>query len=106
MPDHPAAVTVLDDAPAPDATTPLAPRTKHCRSCQCAPDDSDSLTVYPPVESLYGRCDTCGVIRWGTEIYTNHRGRPHRSVHCGCCTHPHDLANGGHDIPTRGGGDD
>jgi hypothetical protein len=59
------------------------------------------LTVYPPVEAVYGRCETCRTVRWGTE-----RGGPgggttwKRSLHCGCCTHPHDLLPGGHVLPS------
>jgi hypothetical protein len=85
------------------STTAIAPPVKHCRSCQCDPDDSDSLTVYAPNERMYGRCDTCNAVKWHTEIYTGHCGSPRRSAHCGCCIHPHDLKPGGHNIPTRGG---
>jgi hypothetical protein len=84
-------------------TTAIAQPVKHCRSCQCDPDNSDSLIVYSPNECMYGRCDTCNTVKWHTEIYTGHYGSPRRSAHCGCCTHPHDLKPGGHNIPTRGG---
>lgn len=58
------------------------------------------LTVYPPVEAVYGRCPTCRTVRWET-----HRGGGRYapggkcSMHCGCCTHPHDLPPGGHVLP-------
>jgi len=78
----------------------------HCPTCHCQRDDTDHLTVYPPVEKIYGRCDTCGQIRWHTEwhhnVYSKDGGwRERRPMHCGCCTHPHDLANGGHTVPCR-----
>jgi hypothetical protein len=87
---------------APEPATYLARADRHCPTCQCAPAGTDSLTVYPPHEGFYGRCDVCDRIRWATEIYTNGRGSPHRAQHCACCTHPHDLKSGGHTIPTRG----
>lgn len=58
--------------------------------------EPDTLVVYPANEILYGRCETCGEIRWHTEL-TRHRQQPIRSKHCGCCTHPHDLERGGHE---------
>lgn len=73
----------------------------HCRTCSCEPPDTDALTVYPPIEGFDGRCDTCGQIRWETQIHAFHRGSARRSKHCGCCTHPHDLEPGGHTIPHR-----
>lgn len=87
---------------APEPATLLAPEDRHCQTCRCWPTDTDSLTVYPANELFYGRCDTCGQVRWGTEIYTNGHGSPHPARHCDCCTHPHDLKPGGHTIPTRG----
>lgn len=86
---------------APEPATRLASEDRHCTTCQCLPTDSDSLIVYPANERLYGRCDTCGQVRWETQIYTHHHGTPRSSHHCGCCAHPHDLTNGGHSIPTR-----
>ncbi len=57
----------------------------------------DTITIYPPHERWHGRCDTCNEIRWETEANTGGRGKPRRSTHCGCCTHRHNLPNGGHD---------
>jgi len=73
----------------------------HCRTCTCPPPDTDALTIYPPHEGFHGRCETCGEVRWKTEIYPFHRGSPRRSLHCACCTHPHDLKPGGATIPHR-----
>ncbi|OLT13039.1 hypothetical protein BJF79_03830 [Actinomadura sp. CNU-125] len=58
--------------------------------------EPDGITVYPASEPLYGRCDTCGEIRWQTE-YHRAGQRPERSDHCACCTHPHDLGRGHHE---------
>lgn len=58
--------------------------------------EPDSLTVYPANEKLYGRCDTCGEVRWHTE-YDRAGCESERSEHCGCCVHPHDLGRGWHE---------
>jgi hypothetical protein len=68
----------------------------HCPSCTCE-SELDGLTIYSPNERLYGRCGTCGEERWATDFHTGGRGEPARSQHCGCCTHRHNLPNGGHD---------
>lgn len=87
---------------APEPATRLALEERHCATCRCTPTGTDALIVYPPNERIYGRCEACGRVRWETQIYTDHRGRPHHARHCGCCTHPHDLRPGGHTIPSRG----
>ena len=74
----------------------------HCRSCTCDPRTGSWLTVYPPNEILYGRCETCREVRHETESGPyRYPEAMKRSLHCGCCTHPHNLPPGGHDIPER-----
>lgn len=73
----------------------------HCPTCRCL-GDTDSLTIYAPNETMYGRCPVCKDVMWHTEIHAGHRGSSRRSKHCGCCTHPHDLNPGGYTIPRRG----
>lgn len=76
----------------------------HREPCACEPAKAVHFTVYPANERLYGACGTCGQPRWVTEMWrwTVADGyTPQRSEHCGCCTHPHDLANGGHDFTAR-----
>ena len=76
----------------------------HCPTCTCEPKYGYSLTVYPANEILYGRCGTCGQVRWSAELsyWTQQDGwMPKRSDHCGCCTHPHDLVPGGRDFTLR-----
>ena len=75
----------------------------HCPTCHCEPETGWDLTVYPPNELVYGRCETCGEIRWSTEMFSLRSRSKKRAMHCGCCTHPHDLAPGGHHISERGG---
>ena len=73
----------------------------HRKTCTCEPQTGWDLTVYPPNAILYGTCDTCGQIRWGTERF-NLRTREHtHATHCDCCTHPHNLQPGGHHISGR-----
>lgn len=57
------------------------------------------LTVYPPNVILYARCETCAQVRWTTEHSPAGSRATKRSLHCGCCTHPHDLPPGGHVLP-------
>lgn len=76
----------------------------HCLTCTCEPKRGVHLCVYSPSKILYGSCETCGQVHWETELYrcTDADGWvPSRSRHCGCCTHPHDLANGGHEFTLR-----
>lgn len=73
----------------------------HCSTCTCEPKSGIHLCVYPPNRILYGSCETCGQVHWQTELYRWSGADgwvPERSRHCGCCTHPHDLPNGGHDF--------
>jgi hypothetical protein len=56
----------------------------------------DQLTVYPANVILYGKCETCGQVRWETEFSPAGSCDEKRSVHRGCCAHPHDLPPGGH----------
>lgn len=66
----------------------------HCPTCRCEQlTGALLLTVYPASEILYGRCEKCRTVRHATESW-----EPARSTHCACCTHPHDLAPGGHVI--------
>jgi hypothetical protein len=68
-----------------------------CPTCTCqAP--AGEFTVYPRNEGFYGRCETCGEVRWVTEHdeYA-HGDEDRRRYHCACCTHPHNLSPGGHD---------
>lgn len=79
------------------------PHVGHCPTCRCQRDDVDHITVYPSNERI-GNCRTCGQVRWFTERYHGDGSGlsdDQRSMHCGCCTHPHDLANGGHTVPCR-----
>jgi hypothetical protein len=73
----------------------------HCPTCQCEPKTGFELTVYPPNEILYGRCETCGQVRWGTEMFSLRYRSQSGTTHCGCCTHAHDLPPGGHHITDR-----
>ena len=76
----------------------------HCPTCTCEPKYGYSLTVYPANETLYGCCETCGRVFWSTELSHWSHGKGWdaiRALHCGCCTHPHDLAPGGHDFTLR-----
>lgn len=76
----------------------------HCSTCTCEPKSGVHLCVYPPNRILYGSCETCGQVHWQTELARwSARGgwMPVRSLHCGCCAHPHDLQNGGHDFTVR-----
>lgn len=58
------------------------------------------LIVYPPVEAVYGRCLTCRTVRWGTDRGGGRYAPGGKcSLHCDCCTHPHDLPPGGHVLP-------
>jgi len=73
----------------------------HCPTCRCEqPTGALLLTVYPANEILYGRCEKCRTVRHATESCPadGPPWEPVRSEHCGCCTHPHDLAPGGHVI--------
>jgi hypothetical protein len=74
---------------------------KHCPTCTCEPKTGVRLTVYPPNEILYGRCETCGQVRWSTEAYSNRYHSQTTAMHCACCSHPHDLEPGGHDFTDR-----
>jgi len=56
------------------------------------------LTVYPPNVRLYDQCETCGQVRWVTERRPAGSRDEKRSLHCGCCAHPHDLPPGGHEL--------
>lgn len=73
----------------------------HCPTCRCEPKTGYELTVYPPGEVLYGRCQTCGQVRWGTEMFSNRYRTQTSALHCGCCTHLHDLLPGGHYLTDR-----
>lgn len=74
-----------------------APDGPHCPGCTCNNRDLDTLGIYPPHEKFYGRCDACGEVRWETVFHVGGRGQGRTSTHCGCCTHRHNLPNGGHD---------
>jgi hypothetical protein len=86
-------------------TTVITRRPEHCRTCRCDPvRDTDSLSIYPPNATLYGKCPKCREVRWVSYRWTqdngiHHNGSPERKEHCLCCTHPHDLAPGGYFIP-------
>lgn len=77
-----------------------------CPSCRC-PGPGWHLTVYPPNETLYGRCGTCGQVKHSTELWDNQGPLrdtgydAERSYHCGCCAHPHNLDPGGHELESR-----
>jgi len=76
----------------------------HCSTCTCEPKTGIHLCVYPANAKLYGSCETCGQPFWETEVshWSARDGwAPRSSRHCGCCTHPHDLPNGGHDFTLR-----
>jgi hypothetical protein len=82
------------------AVTATPARTLHHRvTCACPADDLGEFTIYPPHERFYGRCDTCHEVRWQVEYheFDDEAGRYRRTTHCGCCTHRHNLSNGGHD---------
>ena len=84
-------------------TETLAHGRKHsiCPTCSCDNRKIIHLGVYPPNEILYGHCSDCGQVRWGTSKsrWGRNGWETTPSEHCACCTHPHDLEPGGHDLP-------
>ena len=73
----------------------------HCKTCTCEPKTGWHLTVYPPNEILYGRCEICGDVRHATQLHSLRWRSTSSAMHCGCCTHPHDLEPGGHFITEK-----